>query len=123
MAKTAILCVDDDKISLKVMKEFLSDGDYEARFAHDAPSCMDSIRENKPDVILLDIELPGIKGYDICHTLKSNDLYSDIQIIFLTILDAEDVTNHCLGCREIYVLQKPFNHDALDNLLTDQLLQ
>ena len=117
MHKRVILCVDDDRLSLRVIEEFLSGGDYELRFSHDGHSCLESVKEKKPDIILLDVELPGIKGFDICNILNADPLYQNVQIIFLTMLNREDVTHHCAGCKNIHVLQKPFTHDALDKLL------
>jgi diguanylate cyclase (GGDEF)-like protein len=81
--KNDILLVDDDPGSIQLMGRILADvGDL--RFATNGADAIRLARESAPDLLLLDSEMPGMSGFDICQTLKSDPALSDVPIIFVT---------------------------------------
>src|SRR5689334_20738857 len=79
-----ILIIDDDKDLNRLTKIVLTKEGHEVEIFHDAESGVNYAREYKPDLILMDIKLPGINGIDAVKKIKLGDLSNEIQIIFLT---------------------------------------
>lgn len=90
MTKATILIVDDEISNIEIMNAVLED-DYEVCFATSGQQALDTARETLPDLVLLDVLMPGIDGFEVCRRLKSDPLLADIPIIFTTGLgDTED---------------------------------
>lgn len=87
-AKTNILIVDDIPANISLLVQILSDRGYKVRVATNGKLALQSVRSNPPDLILLDIKMPEMDGYEVCRQLKSSDLTSNIPIIFISALDA-----------------------------------
>jgi signal transduction histidine kinase len=81
-----ILIVDDTIESLQLLKQILSDTGYTVRLAQDGAMALHSALKRQPDLMLLDIRMPGIDGYEVCRRIKSNPETSGIPIIFLSAL-------------------------------------
>lgn len=79
-----ILIVDDDKDLNRLTKIVLTHEGYEVEILHDAESGINYARVYKPDLILMDVLLPGMRGTDAVKKIKADDLSDQIQIIFLT---------------------------------------
>jgi diguanylate cyclase (GGDEF)-like protein len=82
-----ILIVDDQPTNLQLLTQILTAKGYRVRVAPDGKLALDSVRINQPDLILLDINMPGIDGYGVCEQLKSEPHSRDIPIIFISSLD------------------------------------
>jgi putative two-component system response regulator len=78
-----ILIVDDEPVNLAIMRDILS-ADYNLVFARDGADTLAAVTKHKPAMILLDIGLPDINGYDLCRKIKQLDPTQTIQIIFIT---------------------------------------
>ena len=90
--KATVLLVDDAPFNVNLMTGLLRDL-YEIRVARDGESAIAAVRGAPPDLILLDIMMPGLSGYDVCKILKADPATRDIPIIFMTAkTDAEDET-------------------------------
>mgnify|MGYP001172871562 FL=1 len=76
-----ILIVDDVKTNIRILISALSDS-YEIAVANNGQAALDYCATNKPDLILLDIMMPGLSGYDVIERLKSNDFTARIPVIF-----------------------------------------
>ncbi len=81
-----ILITDDDQSNLEELTDFFNSCGYETVGASDGATAIIKAREFLPDVILLDIRMPGIDGYETCRRLKDNDRTRDIPVIFITAL-------------------------------------
>jgi diguanylate cyclase (GGDEF)-like protein len=79
-----ILIVDDNVENIKILGISLKNSGYELIIAQNGYEALECIKEVKPDLILLDIMMPGINGYDVCKILKNDVSTKDIPIIFLT---------------------------------------
>ena len=84
-----ILVVDDDPAIIKVQQNILTNGGFEVITARDGLDAMVQVKDHKPDLIVLDIMMPEINGYDVCRNLKFDSPYKDIPIILLTSRDQE----------------------------------
>lgn len=90
--KPKILIVDDERFYINLLIELLSN-DYETVVAKDGPQAL-LLAQDKPDLILLDVLMPDMDGYEVCQQLKENKSTHDIPVIFLTIKsDLEDEVN------------------------------
>ena len=82
--KQTVLIVDDTADNLQLMNELLK-GQYKTRIANNGERALRAaVQEPKPDIILLDIMMPGMDGYEVCRRLKADDATGDIPVIFLT---------------------------------------
>lgn len=82
-----ILVIDDSKITQMLVAEILT-GKYELDFQDDGLAGITAAKQNPPDLILLDIHLPKIDGFDVCRTLKKEEKTSEIPILFITSMDS-----------------------------------
>ncbi len=104
-----ILIVDDEMDALLALKVALETQGYNIAEAKDGYEAIDKVRSEIPDLILLDLMIPGIDGFEVCRQLKSNPMYKHIPIIMLTARGEVDdkVEGIELGADD-YVT-KPFN--------------
>jgi DNA-binding response OmpR family regulator len=111
--KNLILVVDDNQENLKVVSNFLKEMNYKIALALDGDSALQIVRENKIDLILLDIMMPGMDGFEVCKILKEKSETKDIPIIFLTArTESEDIIRGFqLG--GVDYITKPFNREEL----------
>ncbi len=104
-----VLIVDDNPKIMAVAKVHLKKEGLEILCVEDGKSALESARQEKPDLILLDLDMPGISGFEVCQILKNdNELYM-IPVIFLTATDdnASRVTGLDLGA--VDYVTKPFD--------------
>jgi putative two-component system response regulator len=86
-----IVIVDDNPNNLRVLSSMLQQFGYKVRPALDGAMAIKSIIANPPDLVLLDIRMPEMDGYEVCRQLKSNSLTAEIPVIFISALqDTED---------------------------------
>ena len=113
ITKSKILIVDDVQLNLDLMKEILSGKDYLIATAINGKSAMAKAKAHKFDLILLDVILPDVDGFEVCKELKSNAQTQDVPIIFLTAKREKDniVNGFQLGAVD-YIL-KPFSREEL----------
>lgn len=87
----SILIVDDTPVNLGVVVDFLQRDGFGIRIARSGESALSRVEYDQPDVILLDVLMPGIDGFETCRRLKQNEATKDIPVIFMTSLTgAED---------------------------------
>ncbi len=81
-----ILIVDDNPSNLKVLYTYLKSAGFEVLVAEDGEAGIEAVKCSEPELILLDIMMPGIDGFEVCRRLKANYTTKDIPVIFLTAL-------------------------------------
>ncbi|MBP0020116.1 MAG: response regulator [Cyanobacteria bacterium SBLK] len=81
-----ILVVDDTPENLSVLTQMLSEQNYEVRVAPNGKLALQSIRSKPPHLVLLDINMPGLNGYQVCETLKADPEICDIPVMFISAL-------------------------------------
>ncbi len=82
--KPRVLIVDDDEILTKFVAETLGEEGISTSILNNPIDIMNAAAEFKPDLILLDVIMPGLSGYDICRMLRQNEQWRDVSIVFLT---------------------------------------
>ncbi|WP_018150871.1 diguanylate cyclase domain-containing protein [Leeia oryzae] len=107
--KPKILVVDDTATNIEILMGAL-ENDYDIRFALSGLQALQRVREDEPpDLILLDIMMPVMDGYEVCRQLKADVTTRDIPIIFLTALDAAEHESEGLALGADDYLTKPIN--------------
>ena len=81
-----ILVVDDNPNNLNVLLDVFGDMNYDVMFASDGESCLELVPLEHPDMVLLDVMMPGIDGFETCRRLKANPQTAAIPVIFMTAL-------------------------------------
>ncbi|HEY9614237.1 sensor histidine kinase [Allocoleopsis sp.] len=84
--QNSILIVDDTPTNLKVLFELLSESGFKVSIAKSGESALEKVQEALPDLILLDVMMPGIDGFETCRRLKADPRTKDIPVIFMTVL-------------------------------------
>ena len=81
-----VLVVDDTIANLRLLSNMLSEEGYDVRAVTNGPQALQAVERDPPDVILLDITMPEMDGYEVCRRLKARDHSKDVPVIFLTAL-------------------------------------
>lgn len=111
--KPKILIVDDTPTNLSILEEILNDEDYFISVAQSGNQALSIIEKFTPDLILLDVNMPGIDGFETCRRLKSQENTRGIPVVFITArAEPEDVIQ---GFNEggVDYITKPFNHSEV----------
>jgi two-component system KDP operon response regulator KdpE len=110
MSSGRILVVDDDPQIRRVLKVALSGEGFEIDDAKNGESALDKLRELRFDLVLLDINMPGMSGLEVCRTIRTT---SEIAIIMLTVRDNEADTVEALDAGADDYVTKPFKPSEL----------
>jgi len=111
--KASILIVDDNQQNLQLMGRIVYDNGYNVCIATSGENALESISQQSPDLILLDIQMPEMDGFELCKILKSNPITKDIPIIFLTaVTDSENIVQG-FEMGAVDYITKPFNKGEL----------
>ena len=108
-----ILLVDDSKTELHVLSELLTKKGYQVRTAENGEEAMRRLQEDKPDLILMDVVMPGQNGFQLTRAITRDPAYADVPVIICTSKNQE--TDRVWGMRQgarDYVV-KPVNPDEL----------
>ena len=111
--KPVILTVDDDPNNLAVVRDCLSGLNYTVLVAEDGESALARADYARPDLILLDIMMPGIDGYETCRLLKLQESTRDIPVIFMSALADSGFKVQGLGTGAVDYVTKPFHQEEL----------
>jgi len=103
-----ILIVDDEPLNLKVLKQVLQD-DYRLSFAKNGADALELITKEKPGLILLDVMMPGMTGFEVCRQLKSNPQTNTIPVIFVTALAEEADESEGFAAGGVDYINKPIS--------------
>ena len=110
---STILIVDDNPTNLDVLFNYLNDFGFKVLLAHDGESALDLVIKEKPDLILLEILMPGMGGFEVCRKLKNIGETLDIPIVFISALS--DTSNKIKGFElgGVDYITKPFQQDEV----------
>ncbi len=108
-----ILVIDDDDIVARSVELSLRHGGFQVTVAHSGVEGLKLARREPPDLIVLDILMPGMDGYEVCRELRADPLLSDVPVLFLTAKgrDEDKIEGFRAGADDY--LTKPFNVDEL----------
>ncbi|MGF7078651.1 response regulator [Mucilaginibacter sp. UYCu711] len=115
-----ILIVDDNEFIIEIMTYILNNKGYEVIALGSGHEVINQIKANNPDLVILDLMLPGADGLEICKEIKGNTDTKHLPIIMCTGRDNLQLTMNKPGCPND-VLYKPFDVDRLVNMVAYQL--
>lgn len=111
--KFRILIVDDVALNLQVLGEMLDQAGYEVTAALSGRQALEAVQNDKPDLILLDVMMPDLDGFEVCRELKRDLATSEIPVIFLTARTETDAVVKGFAIGAVDYVTKPVNRDEL----------
>jgi sigma-B regulation protein RsbU (phosphoserine phosphatase) len=111
--KADILIVDDTPANLRLLSQMLAEHGYQVRPVPDGPLALAATRAEPPDLILLDIRMPEMDGYQVCEHLKADAQTRDIPIIFISALDATQDKVRAFTAGGVDYVTKPFQFEEV----------
>src|ERR1700681_26443 len=108
-----IMAVDDNPANLKLLEGMLRRQGYQVRSFPRGRLALAAAAENPPDLILLDINMPELTGYEVCERLKSDDKLAQIPVIFLSALNETEDKVKALRCGGVDYITKPFQFEEV----------
>ncbi|PIE31995.1 hypothetical protein CSA56_16710 [candidate division KSB3 bacterium] len=123
-APATILIVDDRRENMRILAALLGKHDYHVRFALNGQMALSSIFEKVPDLLLLDIMMPDMDGYEVCSRLKEDERTRDIPVIFISALDSKFDKMKAFSAGGVDYITKPFyKEEVLARVRTHLLLR
>lgn len=108
-----LLIIDDEATNIQLISDFLEAQGIEIMIAKNGADGISRAKKGQPDLILLDIRMPGMDGYEVCHQLKSDESTRDIPIIFMTGLTELDDKLKAFAVGGVDYITKPFQESEL----------
>jgi diguanylate cyclase (GGDEF)-like protein len=109
-ANSVILCVDDEPGNLKLLERTLSPSGYLVIKANDGQEALDIIASRKVDLVLTDVIMPGINGFETCRRIKEDEQYRHIPVVMITALGSKEDRIRGIEAGVDDFLAKPFDH-------------
>lgn len=108
-----ILVIDDEPEITDIIQEFLKNEGYQVMLENSSVMGIERAKTFRPDLILLDIMMPIMDGYEVCNELKKNKVTKDIPVIFLTGKDVKDDNRKSFQVGGDMYIKKPFSGERL----------
>ncbi|MFW9620956.1 MAG: response regulator, partial [Macromonas sp.] len=108
-----ILAVDDTPASLKLLTELLKAEGYDVRSAINGELALRSAQQNPPELVLLDIRMPEMDGFEVCRRLKAQPATAHVPVIFVSALTDTDEKLHGFELGAVDFVTKPFQREEL----------
>lgn len=120
-SKYNLLAVDDIPLNLVLVQKMLSRFNFQIRTATSGQQALDAVAEKKPDLILLDLMMPGIDGFEVIRRLRENPVTANIQIVILSALNSQEdiVKGFNMGAND-YIM-KPIIMEKLLTCVINQM--
>lgn len=106
--KPTLLLVDDEPVNLRVLKQLLAN-DYQLIFARNGEEALKLAPSRQPNLILLDVMMPGLTGFEVCRQLKQQDNTKQIPVIFVTALNDEQDETQGFDAGAVDYITKPIS--------------
>jgi len=116
MRKSRIIAVDDDTDVLKVIKSAL-ESESEILILSDSTEVIPNLEKFKPDLLIIDIMMPTLSGYEICEIIRNNTDYYDMPILFMTSFTDEGSRREVFKIGGSYLIEKPFEMDSIKKVV------
>jgi signal transduction histidine kinase/ActR/RegA family two-component response regulator len=117
-----ILIVEDSATQAERLCSLLEENGYAVRVAADGGAALEAVRDRLPELVVTDVVMPGMDGYELCETIKSDDELSDVPVILLTSLaEPEDIVRS-LACGADNFIRKPYDDGYLLSRISNMLV-
>jgi two-component system cell cycle response regulator len=110
---TRVLVVDDTLLNVKLLEAMLKAQNYEVACAFNGSDALARIEERKPDIVLLDVMMPGMDGYEVCRQIRKNPKTASLPVIMVTALDKSTDRDAGLAAGADDYLVKPVDDKLL----------
>jgi putative two-component system response regulator len=121
LSDCTVLVVDDTEANIDILMDILGE-EYDVAVAMDGESALEAVEEDPPDLILLDIMMPDIDGFEVCRRLKDNPDTASIPIIFLSALSEDEEKQKGLDLGAVDFMTKPFDPAEIQTKVKQHLL-
>ena len=121
MSEGRILLADDNRLVVKITSAILEDADYDVSVAWDGLEAINKAYAEEPDLVVLDVEMPKINGYQVCRLLKDDEITRDIPIVMLTGRDQQSDKFWGLKTGADAYVTKGFKPDQLLGVIKEQM--
>jgi len=111
--KNKVLVIDDEPEITDIIKAFLTNAGYEVQIENSSAKVVEVAKAFKPDLILLDIMMPFMDGYEVCAAMKAEPELAGIPVLFLTGKDANDDDGKSFKSGGDLFIKKPFSCERL----------
>ena len=122
-AETTILIVDDNPIDIKMEQIILEKDGYRTAIAMDGAECIEMMGKTRPDLILIDISMPGMSGIEVCRILKSDEVNGDIPVIFVTANTDSEILKEAFESGGRDYVRKPVNRTEMLARINSALIE
>ncbi len=112
LSDALIFAVDDEPVNLLLLEDIIEER-YQVKTFSSAAECLQQIKYESPDLILLDINMPGMNGFELCQQLKADSKTSEIPIVFLTAMLSSEDERKGLQLGAVDYITKPFTESIL----------
>lgn len=119
----SVLIVDDEPMARTLLRLMLVRAGFHVAEAEDGFDALEKVRKNQPDVILLDVMMPGMDGFAVCEKLRSEAATAELPIIMLSAKTDLDSINKGLRAGATIYLTKPISPEELTQHVKDALIQ
>ena len=114
MAKKTIMIVDDEEVLLTLVKRLLEEEGFNVITTTSGRGCLERLKKTKPDLIIMDMMMPGMSGLDATEKIRENPKTKNLKIMFLTVVLKSEITLKKLKkLRPIDYIEKPFENNEL----------
>lgn len=110
---SSVLIVDDNIKNLKVLADILREKKYKVAMVKDGRSALEFIARKQPDIVLLDIMMPGMNGFEVCRQMKAEDLMKNIPVIFISALSDSSDKVKAFEAGGVDYVTKPFRKEEI----------
>ena len=111
--KGSVLVVDDNPDNLRLLTAMLTDKGYKVRPAPSGSLALQSVRSTLPDLVLLDIKMPEMDGYEVCRRLKADERTRDVPVLFISALSEVKDKIKGFSVGGVDYITKPFQHEVV----------
>lgn len=108
-----VLIVDDERRNRQLLEIMLGEEGYDLSCASDGSEAVEMATRDRPDIILLDVMMPGMNGYEVAARLKAADATSDIPLVIISALDDENSRQHGVNAGAEGFVSKPVNRQEV----------
>jgi DNA-binding response OmpR family regulator len=112
-AGATVLVVDDAPPNVKLLRLILNDAGYRVLEAASGPEALTTLRQGKPDIMVLDVRMPGMTGYEVCRQIREDAEFSALPVIMVTALSSPEDRIRGIEAGATDFITKPFNKKEL----------
>lgn len=123
MAVPTILIVEDDSAMADTLAQMVISLGYQAIIVHSSRGALDAAIREQPDLILLDLNLPGINGFEVCRYLKRDPALSDTPVIFVSVEGDPSAIEQAKEVGAARYLIKPISMEELETSISETLTE